>query len=33
MLLAAGEYDEEGNEKKVRLLEPDGEVKLGSKIY
>ena len=33
MLLAAAEYDDKGNEKIVRLLEPDGKIELGSKIF
>lgn len=32
MLLAAVSYDEEGNEKEVKLLQPDSEIELGSKI-
>ncbi len=32
MLLAAVSYDEEGNEKEVRLLQPDADIEIGSKI-
>lgn len=32
MLLAAVSYDEEGNEKEVRLLQPDADIEPGSRI-
>ncbi len=32
MILAAVSYDEEGNEQKVRLLQPDADIEIGSKI-
>ena len=32
MVLAAGTYDEKGKEKEVKLLEPDDEVELGSRV-
>ncbi len=32
MLLAAVSYDEHNNEKSVRLLQPDGEIEVGSRI-
>lgn len=32
MVLAAVTYDKEGKEKECRLLEPDGEIELGSRV-
>ncbi len=32
MLLAAVSYDEEGNEKEVKLLQPDSDIEIGSKV-
>jgi len=32
MILAAVSYDKEGNEEKVKLLQPDSEIEVGSKV-
>ena len=32
MILAAVSYDKEGNEEKVKLLQPDSEIEIGSKV-
>jgi len=32
MILAAVSYDKEGNEEKVKLLEPDDDIEIGSKV-
>ncbi len=32
MILAACTYDEQGKEKEVKLLEPDGEIGLGARV-
>jgi len=32
MILAAVAYDEEGNEVKVQLLQPDADIEIGSKV-
>lgn len=32
MILAAVSYDNEGNEEKVKLLQPDSEIEVGSKV-
>jgi len=32
MILAAVSYDNEGNEEKVKLLQPDSEIEIGSKV-
>jgi len=32
MILAAVSYDNEGNEEKVKLLEPDDDIEIGSKV-
>jgi len=32
MILAAVSYDNEGNEEKVKLLQPDSDIEIGSKV-
>ena len=32
MILAAVTYDNEGNEEKVKLLQPDADIEVGSKV-
>ncbi len=33
MILAAVSYDKEGNEQQVKLLQPDSDIEVGSRVY